>query len=189
MGLRRVIAKTSQPAGSGRRRTLNDHGVAAIEFALIFPVMLLIFFGMVELEQVVLVKQLVTEASSTITSIVSQYTTISAGTELASIMDAGSEILAPYPAADAHIVITCIDIDDDGTATVAWSRSQNASALPVGTRLSVPVGLNTPNTSLLYGQVFFSYSPSFDFLHLGPFKLQSSVYMLPRNAGTITLMP
>lgn len=172
-----------------RNGACNRDGVAAIEFALIFPFMLLVFFGIVELEQVVMLDQLVSEASSTITSIVSQYTTISAGTELPGILNASAQIFAPYSAAGAGIVITCIDIDDDGNATVAWSRSMNAAALPPGQKLTLPAGLDTPDTSLLYGQVFYSYSPSFDFLHLGPFKLHSAVYMLPRNAETISLVP
>ncbi len=172
-------------AASQRRRA----GVAAVEFALVLPVLLLFFFATTELEQAVIVNQLVSQTGSTITNIVSQYTSISASTQLPDIFSAASQILAPYPASPAQIVVSCISIDDDGDARVAWSEASNATALQQGQVVTVPTSLDVPNTSVILGQVDYAFEPTLDFLKLGPFHLQSSVYMLPRNSSTISLVP
>lgn len=164
-------------------------GGAAVEFALILPALLLFFFATTEIEQAVIVYQLVGQTNSTITNIVSQYTSISASSQLQDIFAAASNILAPYPAAPVEIVISSIAIDGNGNATVAWSQGYNASALAVGQTINIPVSLDQPNTSVLLGQVDYPFTPTIDFLKLGPFDMTSTVYMLPRNSSSISLTP
>ncbi|OYW04887.1 MAG: pilus assembly protein TadE [Acidiphilium sp. 37-67-22] len=164
-------------------------GGAAVEFALILPVLLLFFFATTEIEQAVIVYQLVGQTNSTIMNIVSQYTSISAGSQLQDIFAAGTNILAPYPATPIEIVISSIAIDGNGNATVAWSQGYNASALTVGQTINIPTSLDQPNTSVLLGQVEYPFAPALDFLKLGPFDMSSTVYMLPRNSSSIILTP
>ena len=164
-------------------------GFSAIEFALLLPVMLTIYFGVVELVQGVMADWQVAQVSSTVTNIVTQYTTISASTQMPDVLQASAQIMAPYPSAKGGIVVSCIAIDSSGNATVSWSQALNATPRTAGQTLSLPAGLAVPSTSLILGEAAYAFSPIIDFLGLGPFNLASSVYMSPRNATTTNLVP
>lgn len=171
------------------RLCTEQSGVAAVEFALILPIMLLIYFGSVEITQAVIVNRLVALTATTVTNITSQYTTISANADMPDILNASAQVLSPYPSSGAKVVISLIAIDGKGTATVSWSKALNGSALIAGQPFKAPAALSVPNTTLVYGQVTYSYSPAFDFMKAAPFSLSSSVYMSPRNSTTINLVP
>lgn len=164
-------------------------GVAAVEFALIFPVMVILYFGIVELVQAITVNRLVAQTASTVTNIVAQYTTISQSSQLPDILNASAQVMAPYPSNNVKVVVTCIAIDANGHATVAWSQTLNGVAKTTGAAVSVPAGLATPNTDIVLGEVTYAYTPIIDYLHFGTFNLASSIYMLPRNASVINLAP
>jgi len=81
-----------------------------------------------------------------------------------------------------------ITIDSSGQATIAWSRALNGTALIQGQQITIPTNLDIPNTTLVYGQASYAYTPWFDFLNLGTLNLSSSVYMSPRASSTINLV-
>jgi len=172
-----------------RRLREDRSGFSAIEFALLLPIMLTIYFGIVELVQGVMADWQVAQVSSTVTNIVTQYTTISASAQMPDVLQASAQIMAPYPAATGGIVVSCIAIDGSGNATVSWSQALNATPRTAGQTMSLPAGLAVPNSSLILGEAAYAFAPVIDFLGLGPFNLASSVYMSPRNATTINLVP
>ena len=172
-----------------RRSFLKDRrGLAAIEFALIAPAMILIYLGGVELSQGIALKRMVGLTASTVTNLVAQYTTISASTQMPDILNASSQVLAPYPASQATVTISAIQIDSDGKATVAWSQSLNGTPRTTGQVMTVPAALDVPNTTILYGEASYDYTPAIDFLDQGNFTLTSSIYMYPRASSTINLV-
>ncbi|MDE2465909.1 MAG: pilus assembly protein [Alphaproteobacteria bacterium] len=175
-------------AGRGRRFLRDRRGLAAIEFALIAPVMILIYLGGFELTQGIALKRMVALTASTVTNLVAQYTTISASTQMPDILNASSQVLAPYPSSKAIVTISCITIDSNGKATVAWSQSLHGTPRTTGEVMSLPAALDVPNTTILYGEASYDYTPVIDFLHHGDFTLASSIYMYPRASSTVNLV-
>jgi Flp pilus assembly protein TadG len=162
-------------------------GVAAVEFALSLPFLLLIYFGGVELTQGVTLNRQVALTSTTMATILSQYTTISASTQLADILAASTQILAPYGNGTPKVVVSLITIDANKNATITWSRTLNGTAHTVGATAAVPANLDIANTTLIWSEASYAYAPVFDFLGLGPFNLYASIYMVPRESTTINL--
>src|SRR5665213_156213 len=172
------------------RLTGAQDGIAAVEFALILPFMLLLFLGAVEISQAIAIKRLVTLTASTVANLVTQYPSISSTQQMPDILDASGWVLTPYPVANAAITVSLITVDSTGNGKVSWSKALNASPRPVGQVIALPAALDIPNTSLILGETTYAYSAAIDFLSHGAFQLSSSVYMFPRaQSGTVTLMP
>jgi Flp pilus assembly protein TadG len=162
-------------------------GGAAVEFAFILPVMLILYLGSVETCQMISVYRLVNLTTSTVTNLVAQYTTISASQTMPDILNASVQVLYPNPSSNAAVVVSCITIDANRNATIAWSQTLNGTARTVGQAVTVPAALDIANTTVVLGETTYSYTPPLDFLNFGPFSLYSSIYMLPRASTTINL--
>lgn len=103
-----------------RRFRRNRKGVAAVEFALLLPVMITIFFGVVEISMMLNARATVTNVASVTADLVAQRTTVT-GSDITNAFNAASVILYPNPSAGATIEV--YSIVDNGTAQgkVAWS--------------------------------------------------------------------
>ncbi len=168
----------------------DRRGISAVEFALILPVFVLLLFGSVEVSQAIAVERMVTLSASTVANLVTQYPTLSASQTMPDILNAASAVLTPYPVANAVVRVSYVSIDATGKATVTWSKSLNGSALATGTVMTLPAGLATPNTSLVFGETSYAFAPASDYMSFGSFNLYSSVYMFPRSPdGNIILTP
>ena len=165
----------------------DPHGVAAVEFALLVPFLLLVYVGAVQLLDGIRVNRQVVMASSTVANVVSQYTTISAGTQMPDIMAASLQTLAPFPPERATIVVSSITIDRRGRASVAWSEAHNGTAREVGERVTLPDGLAAANSSVILGEARYRFTSIIDFLQLGEMTLTGSTYMVPRGGDAIAL--
>ena len=172
-----------------RRFLANDHGGPAVEFALIMPFLAYLYFGSVELLQGVALYRQVALTASTVAGVVTQYTTISASSQMPDVLNASVQIMAPYSTSNASIVVSSIAIDNTGRATVTWSQQLHGTARTTGQVMTIPAALDTPNTNVILSEASYSYVPAFDFLHMGTKSLKSSVYMLPRASTTINLAP
>lgn len=171
-----------------RRLARHRGGLAAIEFAIILPAMLLMYLGAYEITEAIAIQRLVTMTASTVANIVTQYASISQSETMPDILNASETVLTPYPSTNATVVVSLVTINASGQATVTWSQALNGNARTVGQVVTLPAGLDTPNTSVVWGETTYSYTPTIDYLNLGTMSLYSSVYMLPRSSsGTITL--
>jgi Flp pilus assembly protein TadG len=170
-----------------RRRLADQSGVAAVEFALILPFLLLLYLGGVEIIQAILIQRQTTLTATTVANIVSQYTTISASSQMPDILNASAQILAPYPSSNASVVVSLITIDGSGNATVTWSQALNGTPRTKGQSVTVPGTLDIPNTTLILSETSYAYTPTIDFIHMGTKSLTASIYMVPRESTTINL--
>src|ERR1019366_3703582 len=84
----------------------NQQGVAAVEFALILPFLLLLYFGSVEITQGILINRQVSLTATTVSNIVTQYTTISASKDLPDILHASAQIMEPYSTANTKMIVS-----------------------------------------------------------------------------------
>jgi len=180
----RMFAMTGKFAG-------HSGGLAAVEFAIILPLMLLMYLGSFQICEMVAVKRQVTLSASSVANIVTQYASISATTDLPDILQASAVVLTPYSSSNAIVIVTLITIDASGNATVTWSQSLPAGDQRTkGQAVTLPAGLDVASTSLVLGETTYAYKPTIDFLHMGTYSLYSSVYMLPRSSsGTIVETP
>jgi Flp pilus assembly protein TadG len=174
-----------------RRFATSTRGVAAIEFAMILPVLLLLFLASVDTGRAIAIYMKVRSATYTLDAITNQYTTIQS-TDITSIVGATSAVLAPYSSSPAVVTVSQISVNSSSNATVSWSYSLNGTALTQGATVTVPSTLATCSTYpcyLVYGQVSYTYSPLFAYLFKTSFDLSDNLYVTPRSSRCILYTP
>lgn len=178
-----------------RRFIASTRGVAAIEFAMIMPVLMVIFLGSYDGGRAIAVYMKVRSATYTLDAITNQYTTIQSS-DMQAIVGATSVVLAPYSSTPVVVVISQIKINTGGKATVSWSYALNGTPLAQGSTVTIPAGLvasgNTCGTYpcyLIFGQVSYTYTPLFGFFGSGGITLADSLYVTPRSSACIFYPP
>src|SRR5437868_3233852 len=119
----------------------DRRGVSAVEFAFVFPVMVILFLGATALTQGIVIKRKTTLATRTVGDLVSQDTQI-VDTEMTSIFNAASAVLQPYPTAQLSVIVSSVKFDANGNATIDWSRATSTTtAHTAGSPVTLPVGI------------------------------------------------
>ena len=90
-----------------RRFAVERRGVSAVEFALILPLMLIIYAGCGEVTTALIVDRKVSRAASTISDLVAQQSSISA-VAMEGIFDATTAILESYEVSVAKVGLVVV---------------------------------------------------------------------------------
>jgi Flp pilus assembly protein TadG len=135
----------------------DTRGIAAIEFAMVVPLMLVLFFGTVEFSTGVAVDRKVTLMARTLSDLTSQNSSVTA-TQLNNIFNASTGIMTPYSSSEVNARIVELYIDPNLVVRQIWTASSGATP-PAGT-VSVPTALKIPNTYLIYSEVSYLYKPA-----------------------------
>jgi len=123
------------------RDLLNDRsGLAAVEFAMVFPMMLVMYFGVVEISSAISVDRKATQVARTLSDLTSQSVSV-ADADLINFGQAAKAIMTPYPASELKSSITEVYVDKTtGVARVQWSR-----ALTIDTTGTVTIAATAPH--------------------------------------------
>src|SRR5215510_9508014 len=95
----------------------DQRGVSAVEFALLLPLMLALYLGVVEISQGIAAQRKVTMTARAVADLVSQASNV-ANTYMNNSMDAAIAVMAPFPDSKLKVTVTSIQVDANGNATV-----------------------------------------------------------------------
>lgn len=166
-----------------RRLGSRQGGVAAVEFAFILPIMVTMFFGLVETTQGVMVDRKVTMLNRTLADIASQTAAVD-DTEKANIFNAAKTTISPFPENAVGMTFSSVVIAANGSAKVCWTESQNMTGLTAGASITLPTGLNVPSTSLIIAKSNYAYTPAVGYVITGTINIGNSpIYMRPRQGA------
>ncbi|MDA7949709.1 MAG: pilus assembly protein [Hyphomicrobiaceae bacterium] len=170
------------------KEALDDRsGVAVIEFALIMPVLIALYFGAVELSDAMTVDRRITAIASTSADLAAQAEELPSG-EVGDIFDAASSIMQPYSADDVSIVLTSVVADEENNTTVDWSCSNgDEGAHPLGSAFTLPPNLTQPFTSVIVAEVTYTYNSFLSHFITTPINMEETFYLRPRRSLTVAL--
>ena len=183
-----------------RRFIDSTRGVAAIEFAAILPLLLIVLLATFDAGNAIAVYMKVRFATYTLAAITNQYSlkTPIQSTDMTAITGATSAVLAPYSSAPIVVVVSQLSIAAaaQSTATVDWSATLNGTALGKGNSVTLPAVIatsaNTCSTFpcyLIYAQVSYKFTPLFGYFAQGGITLSDSVFATPRSSICIPYVP
>jgi Flp pilus assembly protein TadG len=159
------------------RAARDNRGVSAVEFALLAPVMIGLYFGCAEIANGVGADRKVSLISAALANLTAQVTTISTS-DMTNIFDASSAIIAPYSSSNLRMTVTCIKIDANRVATVKWSQTRGGTANSGS--MTIPSALAVANSTLILSEASFAYTPTVGYTISGTLTLSDKMYMSPR---------
>lgn len=165
-------------------------GVAAVEFALVLPVLITLYFGSVEAASVYAMDRRVSTVAGTVADLVSRIDgTISAST-LNTYFRAADSIMLPYSASGLKQVVSVLSVSSSGVVKVSWSRGYNGGVARANNstyNLAATTQINqlARNGWLVVAEVTYDYKPVFGMVVTNTINLARTEYFLPRFAKEI----
>ncbi len=175
--LRRLRALARLFAGPRLSRLPADQrGVAAVEFAVIVPVLVTMYLGLVQVTQGVIVDRKVTLLARTLSDLTAQATKVP-DTELNNIFEAARYVLQPIDPSPAKMMIASVYVDKDQKVKLCWAEVRNG--MPKPNAIALPAGLMIPNSSVIVATAEYPYSAPVK-LFKEVYNLSDTIYMRPR---------
>ncbi len=168
-----------------KRLIKNCRGTAAMEFALIAPLLVSLWIGTIELSNVHIVGSKVAVAAQAAADLVAQREFVTAD-DLADIIAAVNAILAPYPIGNIGYDIASIETDLDGNLSVGWRITQGSLQAGGGGIPAEAQNLVSTNDSVIVANVAYLHRPALDLL-FGDLTLDEAAYARPRRVRKIPL--
>ncbi|QQR36085.1 pilus assembly protein [Devosia oryziradicis] len=173
---------------------LGEAGTAAVEFALVLPVMLMLYIGSVEVTGLISVDRKLQSAAGSLGDLVARSdTTITAAT-LKDYFKAAGGIMTPNPVAGLRQVVTQVQVLADGTTKVVWSRQSlngTYSTGPHAVNAAFPLPVAMVNIAkgkyVIVAEGYYDYTPLSGFAFNQTVNLYRENYFMPRFGGSITL--
>ena len=193
----------------GRKFSTDADAVAATEFAIVAPFMLLLYVGGIELADGMAINVKVSATAHSVADMVTQNTSLSTA-QMQNILTGATTIIAPYPVNGGSgspilsVTVSEISSDANGNLTLRWSQSYDGTSFGPGrpsissstnppyAALTVPTSLNgtagnanNPNSqndqvSFILGEVSYAYSPNLGFAISGTVNLHDTYWLFPR---------
>lgn len=173
----------------------NRKGIAAVEFALTLPLMLILMIGSAETTEALNYKRKLNQVAIAVADLVAQAESISK-TEMADVMYASSLIMAPFSTANLKVIVASIEFNAKGEAKVGWSINESGGtpwAKGGKPPITIPSGLNNPNTTIVVGMTNGTYVPTFAELAQNMMPRATSIdmegiyFLRPRFTESVTL--
>ena len=166
----------------------DETGVSAVEFAIMLPLLITLFFGGYAVTTTLAVSRKVTITTRALADLTSQYPKVAA-TDLSTIFNASTQVMAPFAATPLGMRLTEVTTDVTGLlATVTWSQVSGTgfSAYTAGSSYTLPLGmLGTSNISYIFSETTYAYIPPFGTTIVGAITFGDRIYMLPRVTTSI----
>lgn len=176
------------------RRDLR--GVAATEFALMLPILVLFSAGTLEYSRLIMLTMKLQNGSFILADLTARDKTLSAG-QLDNIFLALDNVIQPFPFdTDGKAIVTSVGYDSVGKKPVVnWQRS-GAGALTAASQVgetgkvaTLPADLAIASgETIIAAEVYYSFQPLFG-IGLAPQVIRRVAFYKPRLGSLETLLP
>lgn len=175
-----------------RRFGRDQRGVSAVEFALIAPMMVLLYFGLAELCQALIAERKASHVASSVGDLVAQSESVVAAssgsgpTGLADIFAIGNSIMAPYATSTLQIRVTSVTANATAVPKVDWSVGYGGyAALVKQATVTLPMTLNAGD-SIIMSEVKYRYNSSIGYVLPKVQDYTEAFYLRPRRSDKVT---
>lgn len=142
----------------------DRRGAAAIEFVLVAPLMVTLFFGLFGMVQFVRAKMLLSSTASSMANMVAAQTAVTSAI-LNDYCSGAQRIMQPYTASGLSMAVISYTMQSNSTVTVSWEydgacQSSSSSWAAGDTALATSL-LTRPGDSIVVIQASYNYTSSY----------------------------
>ena len=185
------------PAKTGYKKTVarafaDKRGMAATEFALILPILSMIFFGMLEVSDAMMANRRVAHAANSLVDLVAQETMVTPD-DVDDIIVGVRDMLDPTASSTLNISLVSVIVDpsDPDKIIVDWSRNEEGNEPYTEGQAYTKLGddeIVHASASLVVVEMSYSYVTSLTSKVLGPsFQFDRIVSRWPRQSARVDL--
>lgn len=154
MALRNALRKLRR---LGARFARDREGVGAIEFAILFPILVVLYVGAFEITIGLSLSKRAARSAASVADVITQQQSVTKSW-LADMPSVASAIFAPYPTTGMTLKITGITIDSSANPKVKWSWAQDNSApYAANSAVTVPTDLKKASSFLVRAEITVPY--------------------------------
>jgi Flp pilus assembly protein TadG len=172
-------------------------GVAAVEFALILPIMLLVYIGTIEASSLISMDRKVQTASGAVGDLIARSDGSITTAELEDYIGAAGGILTPYSPTPLIQIVTQVRLDINGNAIVDWSRGYVGQArdplldhaVNSTYRLPSEIVAIAREGFIIVSEARYAYTPLYGIVFDQPVNLYRENFFLPRFNDRIQFRP
>jgi Flp pilus assembly protein TadG len=177
----------------------NERGVAAVEFALIMPFLLTLYFGSMEASALFTVDKRVNTISATVGDLVAQTDPDAAAdtdpditqATLTNYFNAAAGIISPYSKTGLKQVVSLVYVKSDGTTKIVWSKANGTGAVArTAGQAFTPLSTSSVTDTVARGgcivaaETTYSYKPLLGQVFTTSLTLSHTNYFVPRYGAT-----
>jgi Flp pilus assembly protein TadG len=168
-----------------KRIKSDERGIAAVEFALIAPVAIILYCGFAEVTMALMAERRADHAASVVGDLVAQTTSVSAA-DMSDIFTVGQSIMMPFPPATLKLRITSVTADAQAVPRVTWSLGNGMTAMTNGTAVSgFPPTLLAAGDSVIQADVQYQFTSPLGMMIKTPLTFSESFYLKPRQSTSV----
>jgi len=193
---------------AGGRRAVafcqDKRAVAAVEFAMIVSVLLMVLLGLADVVPSWLVYTNVGSAASTAADVAAEFSEMRTS-DMVNVFSAAANVMAPFSSTNQSLRITNVFSNGNGSAMVYWSCATGSLSAysALSTVTSTPTGSptnwfiwvnnsygggyqrNGTNTSYIVAEASFTYTAPAQFVLRSPITMSAVSYYLPRSSSYV----
>jgi Flp pilus assembly protein TadG len=169
----------------------EKRGAAAIEFAMLAPIMVGLFIGSVEFSQALTIDRRVTQVASSVADLVAQTDKLN-NADLDDMYELVKRLMAPYAWAPLKLSVTSVKKVDSNQPVVVWNyvRAGGQSYTPGQNYTGIPNGLldngNNGTISIIVVKTSYLFKPPVSMWIVGQntagVNLAETFYLRPRKS-------
>ena len=184
----RLFNSAAQGGGGGLRYGSDVRGVASIEMALIFPMMLIIFVGLIDASNLMTANRRVSLTANTLGDLVTQAPGQIWSTDMDGFFSAAQSIMDPFPADSIVMEFFAFKKLGETAAEPAWSYSnsnQTCGAAPAADDPEM-LKLMTEDNDVVVSRVCYNWEPVLGIiLGFTTSTIQDQIMLRPRQTARI----
>lgn len=166
----------------------DKRGVSAVEFAMLAPVMIAMYFGLAEFCQGFMAQKRMGHATSMVADLIAQRDVMT-GAQIDDIFKVGTLIMKPFSGTSLKMRVSSVTRGTDGVAKVDWSRGSGLTARTTGSTVTLPTGMIANGETVVMSEATYDYDSPVDYMMPSITKFSQTFYLRPRSVDKIVYTP
>ena len=160
----------------------DEDGLAAVEAALVFPVLLVLFLGTFDLGNGILANQKTIRASQVTADLIARSSAVDTSM-VDEAVEAGELALNPMPTDTFGVDIVSISFDDDANAVIEWRDTRNMT--PLADVLTRVESLAQAGEGVLVVTIQYEFEPVFAGFVVDTIPMQETAFARGRQGAVV----